>query len=158
MKSPPFEYARAASIDEACELLSQHGDDAKVIAGGQSLVPMMAFRLLRPAWLIDINEIAALKFVAAEHGRRAHGRLHAAMRHPARRQRLPPRVPLLRQALAFVGHAQTRNRGTAGGSLVHADPSAELPLVAQILEARLVAARQIRHADAAGRRVLCRPR
>jgi len=66
LKSPPFEYARAASIEAACELLSQHGDAAKIIAGGQSLVPMMAFRLLRPSWLIDINEIAALKFVAFE--------------------------------------------------------------------------------------------
>ena len=65
-------------------------------------------------------------------------------------------VPLLRQALAFVGHVQTRNRGTAGGSLVHADPSAELPLVAQILEARLVLRSKVGHADAAGRRVLCR--
>jgi CO/xanthine dehydrogenase FAD-binding subunit len=66
LKSPPFEYARATSIEEACGLLHQHGDAAKLIAGGQSLVPMMAFRLLRPSWLIDINEIAALKFVAFE--------------------------------------------------------------------------------------------
>ena len=137
MKSPPFEYARAASIDEACELLSQHGDDAKVIAGGQSLVPMMAFRLLRPAWLIDINEIAALKFIALEPDA---VRMGACTRQCdiQRDDTLAASVPLLRQALAFVGHAQTRNRGTAGGSLVHADPSAELPLVAQILEARLV--------------------
>ena len=137
MKSPPFEYARAASIDEACELLSQHGDDAKVIAGGQSLVPMMAFRLLRPAWLIDINEIAALNFIAPGRTPCAWAPAHGNATSSAT-TRSPPRVPLLRQALAFVGHVQTRNRGTAGGSLVHADPSAELPLVAQILEARLV--------------------
>ena len=137
MKSPPFEYARAASIDEACELLSQHGDDAKVIAGGQSLVPMMAFRLLRPAWLIDINEIAALNFIAPATDA---VRMGACTRQCdiQRDDTLAATVPLLRQALAFVGHVQTRNRGTAGGSLVHADPSAELPLVAQILEARLV--------------------
>ena len=137
MKSPPFEYARAASIDEACELLSQHGDDAKVIAGGQSLVPMMAFRLLRPAWLIDINEIAALNFIAP--GTDAL-RMGACTRQCdiQRDEKLAASVPLLRQALAFVGHVQTRNRGTAGGSLVHADPSAELPLVAQILEAGLL--------------------
>jgi CO/xanthine dehydrogenase FAD-binding subunit len=137
LKSPPFEYARAASIDEACELLSQHGDDAKVIAGGQSLVPMMAFRLLRPSWLIDINEIAPLQYTALETDA---VRMGACTRQCAiqRDDKLAASVPLLRQALAFVGHAQTRNRGTAGGSLVHADPSAELPLVAQVLQARLV--------------------
>jgi CO/xanthine dehydrogenase FAD-binding subunit len=137
LKSPPFEYARATSIEEACALLHQHGDTAKVVAGGQSLVPMMAFRLLRPSWLIDINEIAALKFVAFETDA---VRMGACTRQCviARDDVLAARVPLLRQALAFVGHAQTRNRGTVGGSLAHADPAAELPLVAQILEARLV--------------------
>jgi CO/xanthine dehydrogenase FAD-binding subunit len=137
LKSPPFEYARATSIEEACGLLHQHGDAAKLIAGGQSLVPMMAFRLLRPSWLIDINEIAALKFVVIEdHAVRmgACARQCVVVRDDA----LAGRVPLLRQALVFVGHTQTRNRGTIGGSLAHADPSAELPLVAQILEARLV--------------------
>ena len=83
MKSPPFEYARAGSIEEACALLSQHGDDAKVIAGGQSLVPMMAFRLLRPAWLIDINAIDSLKFIAIE--------ADAACRPPCARHRLQSR-------------------------------------------------------------------
>ena len=137
MKSPPFEYARAASIEQACELLAQHGDAAKVIAGGQSLVPMLAFRLLRPSWLIDINEITTLKFVAFETDA---VRIGACTRQcvAERDDALAARVPLLRQALAFVGHTQTRNRGTIGGSLVHADPSAELPLVAQILEARMV--------------------
>jgi CO/xanthine dehydrogenase FAD-binding subunit len=137
LKSPPFEYARAASIEEACELLSQHGDASKIIAGGQSLVPMMAFRLLRPSWLIDINEISALKFIAFEPGA---VRMGACTRQcvVARDDALAARVPLLQQALAFVGHTQTRNRGTVGGSLVHADPSAELPLVAQILQAQLV--------------------
>jgi CO/xanthine dehydrogenase FAD-binding subunit len=137
LKSPPFEYARTASIEEACGLLSQHGDAAKLIAGGQSLVPMLAFRLLRPSRLIDINEIAALKFVAFETDA---VRMGACTRQcvVARDDALAARVPLLRQALVFVGHTQTRNRGTVGGSLAHADPSAELPLVAQILEARLV--------------------
>jgi CO/xanthine dehydrogenase FAD-binding subunit len=137
LKSPPFEYARATSIEEACALTHQHGDAAKIIAGGQSLVPMMAFRLLRPSWLIDINEIAALKFVAIEDD---VVRMGACTRQcvVAGDDTLAVRVPLLRQALVFVGHTQTRNRGTVGGSLVHADPSAELPLVAQILEARVV--------------------
>lgn len=137
MKSAPFEYARAVSLAEACALLATHGDSAKVLAGGQSLVPMMAMRLLRPAWLIDINEIAALKFVRTERD--------AAVTGTCTRQcvierddSLAARVPLLRQALAWVGHVQTRTRGTVGGSLAHADPSAELPLVARVLGAIMV--------------------
>ena len=137
MKSAAFEYTRAASIGEACELLARHGDGAKLLAGGQSLVPMMAMRLVRPASLIDINEIAALKFVAAE---KDMVRIGACTRQAAveRDGALAARVPLLRQALAWVGHAQTRNRGTIGGSLAHADPCAELPLAAQVLDARMV--------------------
>jgi CO/xanthine dehydrogenase FAD-binding subunit len=117
-------------------LLARHGDEAKLLAGGQSLVPMMAMRLLRPAWLVDINEIAALKFVAIEDDR---VRIGACTRQVVleRDAALAARVPLIRQALAFVGHVQTRNRGTLGGSLAHADPSAELPLVAQVLDARM---------------------
>jgi CO/xanthine dehydrogenase FAD-binding subunit len=137
LKSPAFDYVRAASTQEACDLLWRHGDDAKILAGGQSLVPMMAFRLLRPAWLIDINEIAALKCVTCEAD---EVRIGAGTRQCTilDDDALAERVPLLRQALAFVGHVQTRNRGTIGGSLAHADPSAELPLVAQVLDARLV--------------------
>jgi len=136
LKSPPFEYVRARSVDEACELLSSHGEGAKLIAGGQSLVPMMAFRLLRPSWLIDINEIAALRFVDA---RPDTVRIGAATRQCvlAKDDALARRLPLMRQALAWVGHVQTRNRGTIGGSLVHADPSAELPLAAQVLGAEM---------------------
>lgn len=136
MKAPPFEYARAASIAEACALLAQHGDAAKLLAGGQSLVPMMAMRLLRPAWLVDINEIAALKSIVVD----TDGVRTAACARQADLERdaaLGKRVPLLHQALAWVGHVQTRNRGTVGGSLAHADPCAELPLVAQLLDARL---------------------
>ncbi len=137
MKAAPFEYARAASIAEACELLAHHGDAAKLIAGGQSLVPMMAMRLVRPAWLIDINEIAALKFISLE---KDAARTGACARQCVveRDDALAARVPLLRQALAWVGHVQTRNRGTLGGSLAHADPAAELPLAAQVLGARMV--------------------
>jgi CO/xanthine dehydrogenase FAD-binding subunit len=138
MKAAPFSYARASSVAEACEGL-RDGDDVKLIAGGQSLVPMMAMRLTRPRRLIDINEIAALKFVALESDR---VRIGACTRQCAleRDDALAGRVPLLRQALAWVGHAQTRNRGTVGGSLAHADPVAELPLVAQVLGATLVLA------------------
>ena len=136
MKSAPFDYARAASLAEACELLARH-DDAKLIAGGQSLVPMMAMRLVRPAWLVDINEIAALKFVKTE---KDAIRIGACTRQcmVERDDALAAKVPLLRQALAWVGHVQTRNRGTVGGSLAHADPSAELPLAAQVLGAKMM--------------------
>jgi CO/xanthine dehydrogenase FAD-binding subunit len=137
VKAAPFEYTRAASVVEACALLARHGDGAKLLAGGQSLVPMMAMRLARPAWLIDINEIAALKFVAVE---KDLARTGACTRQcaVALDDALAARVPLLRQALAWVGHVQTRNRGTVGGSLAHADPCAELPLVARVLEARML--------------------
>jgi CO/xanthine dehydrogenase FAD-binding subunit len=136
MKAAPFEYSRAASVAEACELLARHGGDAKLVAGGQSLVPMMAMRLVRPSRLVDINEIAALKFIAV--GKDA-ARTGACTRQCTveRDDALAARVPLLRQALAWVGHVQTRNRGTVGGSLAHADPAAELPLVAQTLGAKM---------------------
>jgi CO/xanthine dehydrogenase FAD-binding subunit len=137
LKAAPFDYVRAASLAEACELLREDGDDVKLIAGGQSLVPMMAMRLARPGRLVDINEIAALKFVAIEPG---VARIGACTRQCTieRDDALAARVPLLRRALAWVGHAQTRNRGTIGGSLAHADPAAELPLVAQVLGAKMV--------------------
>jgi CO/xanthine dehydrogenase FAD-binding subunit len=137
LKAAPFEYHRAASLAEACALLATHGDSAKLLAGGQSLVPMMAIRLLRPAWLVDINEIVALKFVRTERDAAVTG---ACTRQCVieRDDEVAARVPLLRQALAWVGHIQTRNRGTVGGSLAHADPSAELPLAAQVLGAKVV--------------------
>lgn len=137
MKSAAFDYVRAASVADACALLRQHGDEAKLIAGGQSLLPMMAMRLTRPTQLIDINEILELKFI---HSEADMIRIGACTRQCVieRDAALATRVPLLQQALAWVGHTQTRNRGTVGGSLMHADPAAELPLVAQVLGATLV--------------------
>jgi CO/xanthine dehydrogenase FAD-binding subunit len=137
LKAASFDYARAASLAETCALLTTHGESAKLIAGGQSLVPMMAMRLVRPAFLVDINEIAALKFVKVE---KDAARIGACTRQSVveRDDALAERVPLLRQALSWVGHVQTRNRGTIGGSLAHADPCAELPLVAQVLGARML--------------------
>jgi len=137
LKAAPFEYARAASLAEACALLVAHGDGAKLLAGGQSLVPMMAMRLVRPAWLVDINEIAELKFIAVE---KDTARTGACARQCVveRDQAFAAKVPLVAQALSWVGHVQTRNRGTIGGSLAHADPCAELPLVAQVLGAKMV--------------------
>jgi CO/xanthine dehydrogenase FAD-binding subunit len=137
LKASPFSYIRAGTVADACALLRQGGDDARLIAGGQSLVPMMAMRLTRPRRLVDINEITALKFVAIESD---VARIGACTRQCVveRDDALAKRVPLLRQALAWVGHAQTRNRGTIGGSLAHADPAAELPLAAQVLGATMV--------------------
>lgn len=137
MKAAAFEYVRAESVEDACALLAQHGPDAKLIAGGQSLVPMMAMRLARPSILIDIDRLAGLKGIE----RRGMALVLGA---GARQQAVKDNglaassVPLLRHALHWVGHIQTRNRGTVGGSLVHADPSAELPLAAQVLEADIV--------------------
>jgi CO/xanthine dehydrogenase FAD-binding subunit len=136
VKAAPFQYVRAGSVGEACELLARHGDGAKLIAGGQSLVPMMAMRLVRPAWLVDINEIAALRAIAIEGGFALTGAC-ARQREIEHDRELAARVPLLARGLAWVGHVQTRNRGTVGGSLAHADPSGELPLVARVLGARM---------------------
>jgi len=137
LKAVPFDYVRARSVAEACELLRRDGNDAKLIAGGQSLVPMMAMRLARPARLIDINGIAALKLITLDANA---ARIGACARQcdVERDAALAALVPLLKRALAWVGHVQTRNRGTVGGSLAHADPAAELPLVAQVLGASVV--------------------
>lgn len=137
MKAAIFEYARADSIAQACSLLAEHGADAKLLAGGQSLVPMMAMRLARPAWLINVNEIAELKASRRDGAAWVTG---AGLRQAdvERDGELARAVPLIRQGLYWVGHVQTKNRGTVGGSLVHADPSAELPLVAQVLGASFV--------------------
>jgi len=117
-------------------LLHHYGDDARPIAGGQSLAPMMAMRLARPAWLVDIDGITGLKYIRVDGDRLRTG---AGTRQRAlERDALAGRsVPLLSAALQWVGHAQTRNRGTLGGSLAHADPSAELPLAACVLDAEI---------------------
>ncbi|MDP2298164.1 MAG: FAD binding domain-containing protein [Pseudolabrys sp.] len=133
MKAAPFEYSRVADIDEACALLAAD-DSARVIAGGQTLVPMMAMRLARPTRLIDINRIAALSFIRADGD--------AVMIGATTRQCLVERsalvkekLPLLARAVPHIGHAATRARGTVGGSIVNADPAAELPLIAITLDA-----------------------
>ena len=137
MKAAPFEYACPESLAEACQLLAEHGGDAKLIAGGQSLVPMMAMRLARPAWLVDINRLDELKRIAIEGDSMVIGaavRQCIVERDPVAKKNLP----LLGKALKWVGHVQTRNRGTVGGSVVHADPSAEIALVACVLDATLM--------------------
>jgi CO/xanthine dehydrogenase FAD-binding subunit len=137
MKAAEFDYVRAASVDEVCDLLDAAGEH-KIIAGGQTLVPLMAMRLARPALLIDIAELAELRFIRVEGD---EFRIGAATRQvDAERSALVrERLPLLAKALRWVGHPQTRNRGTIGGSIAAADPSAEIPLVAVTIEANAVA-------------------
>lgn len=132
MKAAPFDYVRAEDIGHALSLLAEHGMDAKLIAGGQSLVPMMAMRLARPAVLVDINRLAELQSIAIG---TEHVRLGACVRQKdvETNAAVLRALPLVALALPWVGHQQTRNRGTVGGSLVHADPSAELPLSVLVL-------------------------
>jgi CO/xanthine dehydrogenase FAD-binding subunit len=136
MKAAPFEYSRPADIDDACALLAAD-DSARIIAGGQTLVPMMAMRLARATRLIDIGRIAALSYVRADGDVLAIGagtRQCLVERDPA----VAALTPLLAAAMPWVGHAATRARGTIGGSLANADPAAELALVAVTLDAILL--------------------
>jgi 2-furoyl-CoA dehydrogenase FAD binding subunit len=128
MKPAPFDYVRAESLEEAVDLLRQEGPDARILAGGQTLLPMLNMRLAKPKILIDIMNIPALSRTQSSP---ASIRVGAAVRQSEleRQRELTARQPLLAQALPWVGHAQTRTRGTVCGSVAHADPSAELPLV-----------------------------
>ena len=134
MKPAPFEYHSASSVDEAIALLARFGDEAKIIAGGQSLMPLLALRLARPGHLVDLNRIHELSKIAVADGELAIG---ATVRQRAaeRSDLVRDRCPLLAAALPRIGHPAIRNRGTVGGSLAHADPAAELPAVALALEA-----------------------
>ena len=136
MKSAPFDYAVAHSIVEAAASLAEVGDDAMIIAGGQTLVPMMAMRLARPSLLIDVNGIEELTGIEeCPDGLciKACTRQAEALASPI----IAASQPLLAKALPNIGHAQTRNRGTVGGSIALGDPAAEIPLVATALDARI---------------------
>jgi len=138
MKAAPFDYVRPASLVEACALLAVD-EDARLIAGGQTLVPMLAMRLARPARLIDILRLPELAGVRVEAGAVVVGattRQAQAERDPVIRAS----VPMLSRVLPWVGHPPTRNRGTIGGSIANADPSAEIPLVAVTLGAEIMLA------------------
>jgi CO/xanthine dehydrogenase FAD-binding subunit len=136
MKPPPFEYLVADSVASAVAALGRAGGDAKIIAGGQSLVPMLNFRLLRPSVLVDINRIPDLAYV------REDGdvvRVGALTRHHQLETSavIAAHFPVLTEAMMHVAHLAIRNRGTIGGSLSHADPAAELPMMALLLDAEL---------------------
>jgi aerobic carbon-monoxide dehydrogenase medium subunit len=137
MKLPPVDYEAPRTVSEAVALLAEHGDEASVLAGGQSLIPLLALRLAHPALLIDINGIAELSGVAATDGLVTIGAM--TREYIAEESRvLTDTVPLLAAALPFIGHEAIRSRGTIGGSLAHADPAAELPAVARALDAEFV--------------------
>ncbi len=137
MKPPPFEYHAPESVSEALALLGRLGDDAKVLAGGQSLLPLLNLRLARPAHLVDINGLAEIGHIDASNGGLRIGAM-VRQRAAERSSLVHERNPLLAEALPLIGHPQIRNRGTIGGSLAHADPASELPAVAVVLEADLV--------------------
>lgn len=142
MKPAPFAYHDPASVEQALDLLAEHGDDAKVLAGGQSLIPLLSFRLARPEVLVDVNRVGGLASVDAP----GDGvlRIGALARQAAveRSADAAAACPLLRDALRHVAHPQIRNRGTVGGSVAHADPAAELPVAMVTASATIVARRR----------------
>jgi carbon-monoxide dehydrogenase medium subunit len=138
MKPAPFEYVAPRSLDEALSALAHGGPEAKVLAGGQSLIPLLNFRLARPTLLVDLNRIPELAYIDARNGGVAIGAMTRQVT-VEREAGLDRTQPLLKEAIGWVGHAAIRARGTVGGSLAHADPAAELPAVAICLDARIKA-------------------
>ncbi len=137
MKPAPFEYVAPATLAEALALVAEHGYDAKLLAGGQSLIPVMNFRLAQPAVIVDLNGVRELTGLASP---AAGGLRIGAMVRQSQLERSPEvraADPLLAETIPFVAHPQIRNRGTIGGSLAHADPAGELPVIAVAREARL---------------------
>lgn len=139
MKPAPFGYLAPRRRIEAMEALSEYGVEAKVLAGGQSLVPLLAMRLARPAVLVDLNRIRDLAFVRPFGEGLAIGAM-TRQRAVETHRRVVTRIPLLAEAVRCIGHPQIRARGTIGGSLAHADPASELPAAAAALDARFVLA------------------
>jgi CO/xanthine dehydrogenase FAD-binding subunit len=137
MKPPVFDYRAPRTPEETLALLAEYADDGRILAGGQSLMPLLNFRMARPSVLIDLNRCADLDYIRVEDAALVIGpmmRQANAERHPL----VFEHCPLLAQALPYMGHLTIRNRGTVGGSLAHADPCAELPTVAFTLDAELI--------------------
>jgi carbon-monoxide dehydrogenase medium subunit len=136
MKPAPFRYFAPTTLDEALSILADFGYEAKPLAGGQSLVPTMNFRLAQPGVLVDLNNIAELSYIRLD----TDGHLHiGAMTRQSTVEHDPlvaQHAPLLHEVMPHIAHRQIRNRGTIGGSLAHADPAAELPVIAVALDAR----------------------
>jgi carbon-monoxide dehydrogenase medium subunit len=136
MFSTAFDYHTPATVQEAVQLLAKFGDDGKVITGGMSLIPMMKFRLARPAQLVDLRKLAELKGIKEAGGKIVIGArtTHAELESNAL---LKAKCPLIAKTAAHIGDQQVRNRGTIGGSLVHADPAADLPAAMMALDAEM---------------------
>jgi aerobic carbon-monoxide dehydrogenase medium subunit len=137
MKPPPFEYHDPGSVGEALALIGRYAGEARLLAGGQSLVPLLNFRLASPAALIDLNQIAELSYIREQDGQVRIGAMTRQRQiefSPIVRERLP----LLAEATRMVGHLPTRTRGTIGGSIAHADPAAEYPCVVRALGGEMV--------------------
>jgi aerobic carbon-monoxide dehydrogenase medium subunit len=137
MKAPAFAYARASSVDNAIELLAEYGERAKVLSGGQSLMPAMNLRLLAPELLVDIGALDELRGITRQNGVLSIGALarHVDLQNSPL---ITTHAPLLKEAIAHVAHPAIRNRGTIGGSLAHADPASELPACVIALDATIV--------------------
>src|SRR5262245_47888744 len=147
MKPPRFDYVAPQKLDEVLAVLAQHGDRARVLAGGQSLIPLLNFRLARPEMLVDVNRVGELAYIRASDTGVAIGAL--TRQHALERSELVrARVPVVAEACRLIGHLPIRHRGTVGGSLAHADPASELPAVMVALEAELLVV------DKAGRRAV----
>jgi carbon-monoxide dehydrogenase medium subunit len=138
MKPAPFEYHVPDSLDQALDLISKYTDEAKILAGGQSLVPAMNFRVVQPSVLIDLNRISELSFIQ-EGGQAIRIGAMTRERHLEFDSLISKHTPLLHEAVPFIAHPQIRNRGTIGGSIVNADPAAELPVLMLASSARLKA-------------------
>ena len=138
MKAASFDYVRAPSINEACRLLAGANGEGRVIAGGQTLVPLLAMRLARPQLLVDVSRIPELRGIDVRDGLVAV-KACTTQADALASETIRERVPLLAKALSFVGHTQTRNRGTIGGSLANADPAAEICMAALALDCDIVA-------------------
>jgi CO/xanthine dehydrogenase FAD-binding subunit len=137
MKPPRFQYCAPDTLDEALEFLGRYGSDVKVLAGGQSLMPLLNMRLATPMYLLDINHLAELDYITAEDGYLAIGAL-ARQRQVERSALVQQRHPFIVEALRYIGHVQIRNRGTIAGSIAHADPAAELPALLLCLNGEVV--------------------
>jgi len=136
MKPPPFKYFAPTTLDEALSLMAEHGYDAKVLAGGQSLIPTMNFRLAQPEILVDLNHVPELNYIRpAANGGVSVGAM-TRQRQVERSDLIAEYVPLVHKTMPYIAHPQIRNRGTFGGSLAHADPASELPAVTTALDAR----------------------
>ena len=138
MKPPRFQYCAPGMVDEALTLLDRYGEDAKVLAGGQSLIPLLNMRLAGPAYLLDINHISELNYIEPEDGYLAIGAT-VRQRQAERSPLVLEKHPMIAEVVRHIGHMQIRNRGTVVGSIAHADPSAELPALLICLNGEVVA-------------------